>query len=785
MKQTRPINLVELILVMGGLYSTAYGVTHIVVETNAALLVIFAAGGLIWGVFWGGTRLSIRQTVGCTVFIGLLALGFILQQVFTPLLGALTSIIFWFEQLKAGAFTHLPDANAVISSGYHLWENFYPLYLRLAIWIRQLLIGIPTVDPLIITAIWTYSLWLVGSWAGWASRRIANSFLWLIPAMILLAGVSGYTHTHTISTFLLLAIVLPLSIFTAQINRERKWNAANLDFSTDIRVDLAISAGFLIATLLTAAALTPSITYQDIFNWWDKLTQPIESSQASEAARSFGLLAPTRLSPLAPYQSPGLPQEHLIGSGPDLSHKIVMTITSEDAPFAPWLGETRALPRHYWRTFTYDIYTGRGWVSSSYRSAAFSAHSVLTPQLPKTSSHLHYHINIIGNSNGLFFYTGLPQSSNTSLSLGYRSEKDLFGGTAFGQTYSVETAIPIHSAAQLVSAHSRIPAWISSRYLQLPENLPERVTLLAQRITASEISPYNQARAIENYLRQIPYNLDLPAPPTHEDVVNYFLFTQREGYCDYYASAMVVLARSAGLPARLVTGYASGTYDYRSGRWVITEADAHSWAEVYLADAGWVEFEPTASRHRLNPLSIPGIETGETNSLAKSYPPEHPIQWDQITKILLFSMGGVIIIAGLWLTLQSFWLRRLPADRASVWLLRNLQRSGSRLGVRTLPSQTPVEWMLRFRHRLKSVTHGELSPSMNHDLDTVQKFYLESIYSSHPLDRTQMHIVWGAGRRLSRKIRWILIQWNFKKLHQMYNDTRRRFNGQEMDRYNR
>ena len=79
--------------------------------------------------------------------------------------------------------------------------------------------------------------------------------------------------------------------------------------------------------------------------------------------------------------------------------------------------------------------------------------------------------------------------------------------------------------------------------------------------TATEATPYDRARAIELYLRTIPYSLDVPIPPAEHDVVDYFLFDLRRGYCDYYATAMAMLPRAAGLPAHVAVGYAAGDYD--------------------------------------------------------------------------------------------------------------------------------------------------------------------------------------------------------------------------------
>ncbi len=130
------------------------------------------------------------------------------------------------------------------------------------------------------------------------------------------------------------------------------------------------------------------------------------------------------------------------------------------------------------------------------------------------------------------------------------------------------------------------PTWLQ-RYLALPDTIPQRVRDLAQQVTAGAETRYDQAQAIEDFLRAYTYTLDLPLPPADRDVVDYFLFDLKKGFCSYYASAMVVMARSVGVPARFASGYAQGTYDFEHGRWQVTELNAHSWVEVYSrASAG-------------------------------------------------------------------------------------------------------------------------------------------------------------------------------------------------------
>src|SRR4029078_7077610 len=125
---------------------------------------------------------------------------------------------------------------------------------------------------------------------------------------------------------------------------------------------------------------------------------------------------------------------------------------------------------------------------------------------------------------------------------------------------------------------------------------------------ANSKTTYDKARAIETYLREhITYNDSVQAVPAGLDGVDYFLFERPEGYCNYYASAMAVLARSIGIPARIASGYAVGSAS-DDGFYHISEANAHFLPELYMGELGWVEFEPTASQPE---ISRPVPETEE------------------------------------------------------------------------------------------------------------------------------------------------------------------------------
>ena len=106
-------------------------------------------------------------------------------------------------------------------------------------------------------------------------------------------------------------------------------------------------------------------------------------------------------------------------------------------------------------------------------------------------------------------------------------------------------------------------------------------------------------RAIEQALRSLTYDEQRPTPPDERDWVDYFLFDAQRGYCDDFASAMVVMLRAQGIPARWVQGYAGGTLDPDTGLWVVRESVAHSWVEVYFPTYGWQRFEPTPAPYAI------------------------------------------------------------------------------------------------------------------------------------------------------------------------------------------
>ena len=159
--------------------------------------------------------------------------------------------------------------------------------------------------------------------------------------------------------------------------------------------------------------------------------------------------------------------------------------------------------------------------------------------------------------------------------------------------YSTSGVVSTASSTALRGAGADYPVWVTDRYLQLPDTLPDRVKRLAETMTESADNPYDKAQAMQAYLHRLPYTLDVTLPPEGQDFVDFFLFELGRGFCQNYASSMATMLRSLGIPARLVVGFGPGEYDEDRGGWVVRARHYHAWTEVYFPEYGWVEFEPT------------------------------------------------------------------------------------------------------------------------------------------------------------------------------------------------
>nr|WP_284705942.1 transglutaminase domain-containing protein [Lysinibacillus sp. OL1_EC] len=198
------------------------------------------------------------------------------------------------------------------------------------------------------------------------------------------------------------------------------------------------------------------------------------------------------------------------------------------------------------------------------------------------------------------------------------------------------------------------------RFLQLPNQLPQRVRDLASEITQKKDTVYEQIKAVESYFRTNGFKYDktqAAIPGENQDYVDQFLFDTKVGYCDNFSTSMVVLLRSVGIPARWVKGFAPGTAGPVSDglrEYRITNDNAHSWVEAFIPGTGWMEFEPTIgfSGNVNIDYDIPLDTSDEEEVVQPESKPEQPQPQEQVTE--KEQMKSTFSFDAMWLWMKKF-----------------------------------------------------------------------------------------------------------------------------------
>ena len=268
-----------------------------------------------------------------------------------------------------------------------------------------------------------------------------------------------------------------------------------------------------------------------------------------------------------------------------------------------------------WRGIALSEFDGTRWSNppGAARTLLLPSGWTLVSAQPRNGLPLFYHVTLNAVDSGALFIAGRPEQVNVALGEANKNLLPALSSTVIrGPNDSLRLGfVPpdnfryavssILEDPAIVADNTSLPPEARARYLQLPR-LDPRIGALAGKVTAGLSNDSQRARAIENHLRtSYGYTLSLPERQTH-DPIAYFLFERKKGHCEYFASAMTVMLRSVGIPARLVNGFQGGTFNPLSRQYVIRASDAHSWVEAHLAGRGWTIFDPTPP----DPLARPG-----------------------------------------------------------------------------------------------------------------------------------------------------------------------------------
>lgn len=365
----------------------------------------------------------------------------------------------------------------------------------------------------------------------------------------------------------------------------------------------------------------------------------------------------------------------------------------------------RSAERRNWRALVFDTYTGSGWQIADH---VVRKHAATLPP-----------IALVQGRDDVYAYRSRPRrlvqtfyiernQPNVAFAVPRAEDIYLAGDHVYvdryssvrlpfvlerGMIYTVVSRPLDPEPQQLQEAGGDYPWFIRERYLQLPGDLPDRVSALAREITAGASTPYDRVHAINRYLwTQYRYDLTIGPQRRPGDAVDYFLFEERRGYCEQFSSAMAVLLRAVGVPARLATGYTPGTVHPLTGLLEVRQSDAHAWVEVFFPGTGWVEFEPTPGFPDPTALGGPGMPRWGWQGFALpgwvSAVPAALGRW------LPWLLVGSLSVAALLLRSPLGSTRAAPADgvlESYAVLLRLLARRG----LRRAPGETPREFARR------------------------------------------------------------------------------------------
>ncbi len=469
-------------------------------------------------------------------------------------------------------------------------------------WIGKFADGGTSREPIIFIMHTSAVFWIMGYSAAWWTQRSDKIWRVVVPSgMVLLSVVYYYfgprplwmwLATYIVASFLYIA-------FTWLNVQQTNWRDHNVFFEKRLGLNVAV-AGFTLAlaTLViawqvptleanpsvTAALDNTTPTWQKFQNTWTRLFSSLRTYSA-----------PT---------SDSFSNNLTLGGARDVSESLVMDVFVEEE-----------LPYAYWHAISYESYEDGLWDIPEGDTVEYIPDEGLI-DIPKYESRqtitqtvrnylpsagqIYGMPDIIGSDRQMFLTSRtLPGESIEQINK-VQSKYVL----QQGEVYNSASQFSVATQFELQNASTNYPEWADS-YLALPDTISQRTRDLAEEVTEGQTNPYDQAIAIQNFLREhIEYNDQIDAPPNGVDPVDYVLFEDPEGYCNYYSSAMVVMLRHKGIPSRPASGFAGGEFIEDAGLYRVRLQDAHTWVEAYFPQYGWIQFEPTAS------IIVPSRPTG-------------------------------------------------------------------------------------------------------------------------------------------------------------------------------
>lgn len=592
-----------------------------------------------------------------------------------------------------------------LDSGQIWQRKILNLLGRIGVFTSVLLAGKQNQDPLMFVLLMGIVFWAVTALSAWGVFRSGKVWTAILPGGLTILLIAYYYLGEArlelfLGVYLFLALILAVRM--ELMRKQDQWSRvrARVPMEAPFRISLysLLAAALLVIFAWGAPAFARS---ERLSEAWERVAQPFDRLR-TRVGDAFGTLHGPSAVVASEYDD-----VLQLGAGTQPNNRLVMLVDPERFPSPGG--------RFYWRTRVYDRYLDYQWFSPQGEWLDFDPGEGILPLGDLKGREL---IDVsIAPQSGAFKLLHMP-AEMVWIDRGSKVLVNEIGPVELdvlriesdqivyeGETYIARSAIAVPSASQLHVTGTDYPDLIARRYLQLSDSITPRTRDLAAQITANFDNPFDQAVAVTRWLRSnLKYSRVTDAPPANVDPIDWFLFDYKIGFCNYYASAEVVLLRSLGIPARLAAGYARGEYIPETGVYEVHGEDAHAWPEVYFPGYGWVEFEPTVSqpaltRPEMTEEELASLAAGGLNDSLDRPSPEDlnepllepdiapdseaaPATSSDFMRNVFIALAGAVLLA-------VAWIRFNPAT----WIvLRSiLQRGMVQVGVEPLPAlSTPT-----------------------------------------------------------------------------------------------
>jgi len=751
-----------ILLVFVALQIMVYGISESLrnTDTNNFLLICMVAAMIGYGLSRAG-RSKIQASTGIAA-LGFLIVWILGARLTRPLLDLGQAVLSLVPQITPAIRDQTPiNTSFVIDAWMMCAKASLGLSDRVQTWLAGFNNNVLIDDALLRGMFWILTIWLCSAWTGWFTAK-RNAVITLLPSLVVVALITSYSERKIEALWAMVVVLFFLMGTWDYRTHQKEWERGQIDFSDSIRFDNGQAVLVITIFVGAIAFITPSVSWQDVLEY-------VQERQTNRTAEMLGVQESAGTQNPVGTQEPSLPREHLLSGGYANSEKIVMTIRTGELSPLPFQVDPVNIPRYYWRSSVYDQYVGTGWVAGRITPQFISANTPLIPGLLNDYRIVNLDVKMIG-TEGKLFWSGFLFSMDIPFTATWRVkpttdlladqsallQADIFAASSPATSYHAVSYVPIPTIDDLKSATAIYPGSIQKQYLALPNSVPERVRALAQEITDGLTNSYDKTQAIETYLRKTyPYDLNVPTPPQERDVADYFLFDLKKGYCDYFATTMVVLARSVGLPARFVSGYAPGFYDAPNAEYVIRELDAHSWVEVYFPEIGWIEFEPTPAVPEIDRsigMLASQVQDNEITvfNLVSRFKRERILFW--LTPILVLCVTAVA-----YFTFLERWLvLRLAPATAIENIYQRFYRAGRPLAGEWTFAETSTEFLHKLNKRINEFNmHSRFKKLLHQSVNNANQLtdlYHSSLFTDHQSQPQDAQAAWGLWIRLRYRL---------------------------------